>query len=364
MEYKELSSITANLETYLPFGVDRIEESNVFCAVSRSKAQILELNYQHHHDGNIRFIQTSVPYPKHIPSQDIAKDWNSIYNRAEGRHRNEMQLDPMLVPEILNQTELTFAMITARFAPRLLNRNGYHLACLSNYGGCEVQFKRIGGRSWTIVCNLSGFWSGHCRRKYERTLHDFAALRKYVSDTHLTALCWNNSITEDELQICVVNALGTVAFIQLMVNNDADEHQSVANILLEKDTNLKKVNMLEWITFHDKQMKKHSFVVVGDLVGDVTIFPVEFSAAKGAANVLVDLKKGINLWKESDSIRADGIKWKYHVKAEQLVLIYCKGSHVFAHVLSKTGKPLSHCKHHIDGLFITSKHIQNSGKYT
>lgn len=358
MEYKELSTITANLETYLPFGLVRNEDGNIFCAISRTSAQILELNYQHHHDGPIRFIQTSVAQPTHMPSKDIAKDYNGIYGGAESRHRNDMQLDPILIPKVLHQAELTFAMIAARFAPRLPKQNGYYLACLSNYGGCNVMFKKVAERSWTTVCELSQWWSAHCRRKYTEPLLNFADLRKYASDTHLTALCWNNAATENELQLCMVNALGTVVFIGLVPNFNVIAPDVTVKILLEKDTNLKKVNTLQWITFVDKQKKTHSFIILGDLIGNVTMFPVTISSGKSE---IFGLGEGINMSDECDRVRANGVIWMYDLNAEHLTVVYCKGPHVFAHLLDKTGKPLSQCVHYIEGLSVTGNSMQTTG---
>lgn len=348
MEYKELSSISANLESYIPFGLKRCDECNIFCAITRTKAQILELNYQHHHEGSIRFIQTSVSYSSHVPSQDIAKDCTSIYQRAEIKYRNEIQLNPLLIPEMLLQTELKFALVAARFAPRILNQNGFHLVTLSNYGGCEIAFKTFGERTWNSVCVVSQFWTAHCRQKYPEKIVDYSILEKYVSETQLTALCWNSAISEDELQLCIISASGILVFIQLEIQSNG----ILPRVLFEKDIDLHKVNMLEWITFIDKQMEKHSFVVVADVVGDVTLFHISFETGNDRIN---DVKDGVSLWKEGDKIRADGLKWLFDIKSEQFIIVYCKGSHLFSHLLSKSGKPVSHSIHYIEGLFITGK---------
>lgn len=352
MEYKELSSISANLESYIPFGLNRCDESNIFCAITRTKAQVLELSYQHHHEGSVRFIQSSVSYPSHVPSQDIQKDYTSIYEGAEMKYRNEIQLNPLLIPEMLLQTELTYALVAARFAPRIINQNGLHLATLSNYGGCEIAFKTFGERTWNSACALSQFWTAHCQQNYPVTIVDCVTLRKYVADTQLTALCWNNGISEDELQLCTISASGILAFIRLEVPSEIQPESKgmLPQILFEQSTDLIKVNMMEWITFIDKQMKKHSFVVVADVVGDVALLRID------ATNDAIDnVQVGANLWNEGDKIRAEGLKWSFDMKSEQFIIVYCKGSHVFCHLLSKSGKPLAHSVHYIEGLFITGK---------
>lgn len=354
MEYKELSSISANLESYIPFGLNRCDESNTFCAITRTKAQILELSYQHHHEGSIRFIQSSVSYPPHVPSQNIEKDYTSIYEGAELKYRNEIQLNPLLIPELLLQSELTYALVAARFAPRILNRNGIHLATLSNYGGCEIAFKAFGERTWNSACVLSQFWTTHCQSNYPVTIVDCATLRKYVSDTQLTALCWNNAISEDELQLCAISASGILSFIRLEVPSDgqSESKEILPQILFEQEIDLNKVNMMEWITFIDKQMDKHSFVVLADVVGDVTLLRIGFDAANDAIN---NIEVAANLWNEGDKIRAEGLKWSFDMKSEQFIIVYCKGSHVFCHMLSKSGKPLAQSIHYVEGLFITGR---------
>lgn len=348
MEYKELSSISASLESYTPFGLSRTESRNIFCALSRSKAQVLELSYQHHHEGSIRFIQTAAPCPTHIPSQDVEKNWNVIYDRAERRHRNEIQLNPLLVPEILAQTELTFALTVAKFAPPLLNRKGLHLACLSNYGGCDIVFKNFTERTWKVVCCLSKIWTEHRLPKYPKKIEEYVGLTNYVADTQLTALSWSSDISEDELQLCVISAAGTVAFIQLKI--EAEQDDMAASVQFEKDIGLRKVNLLEFITFVDKQMKRHSFLIAGDLVGNVALYRVCIAAEENVN----DLVEVAYLWSDGDRIRADGLKWTFDVRTEAFTVLYCKGPHVFCHLLTITGKPLSHCIQHVHGLFITS----------
>lgn len=350
MEYKEISAISTSLETYLPFGISRINVGEVFCAVSRTKAQILELNYQHHHDGSVRFIQSSAPLPAHIPSQDNAKDSNKIYTQASASERSEMQLNPLLVPEVLNQNELTFAMVATKFAPRYLARNGFHLVCLSNYGGCDVLFKHNVERLWTRVCCLSQIWSAHCRQKYEEPLQRFDDLRKYVDDTRWTALSWDNSICDgQQWRLWAINALGTLILVRLKEISDGGEREMAAEILLETETTMKKVNLLECITFVDEQNEKHTFIVTGDVVGNVMLFPVICHGEN------IELGPAIDLWNEGDKIRADGLRWTYDSKSKQILLLYCKGSHVFVHLLDKSGGALAHCIQYIEGLAITSK---------
>lgn len=347
MEFKELSSISASLDCYIPFGLSRVESCNIFCALSLTKAQILELSYQHHHEGNTRFIQTSASCPKHIPSQDIEKNYNVIYDRADRLQQNQLQLDPTLLPEILTQDDLTFALVSAKFAPPLLNRKGLHLACLSNYGGCEIIFKNFTERTWNPVCFLSNMWSAHHLSKYPKKIETYENLSKYVVETHLTALSWNSDTSEDELQLCVISASGTVAFIQLEIN--VEQNNLSTSIQFEKEIGLRKVNLFELITFVDKQMKKHSFLVAGDLTGNTVLYRVCFDS-RGTIN---DLLEVAYLWNANDRIRADGFKWSFDMQTGAFVVLYCKGSHVFCHLLTIAGKPVSHSIHYINGLFIT-----------
>lgn len=342
MEYKEVSAILSNIEGYIPFGLFRAEEGNVFCAISRKTAQVLELSYQHHHDGIIRFIQTSIPCPKHIPSKDIGKDCNKIYHRAEQRYRNDMFLDSLMVPEVPSQPEIITALISAKFSTYDAGKYGYYAASLSNCGGCQIHFKVLLERRWNLVCDLSSIWSEHCLKKYEQPIQAYTILQDFVLVNRLTALAWNNSILfENHHILAVVNAVGLLAFIRI----DTDDKP----VLFEIQTDMLKVNIIEWITFHNKKGKLHSYIVMADVLGNISLFAVTCDESRSITG-LTEVSK---LWTEGDKVRANGIKLAYQSQTEQLIITCCKGSHVFFYLLNSTGAVLSHCIYYVGGLFIT-----------
>lgn len=337
-----MSRILSNIECYIPFGIFRAEDANVFCAISRKTAQVLELSYQHHHDGIIRFIQTSIPCPKHIPSKDIGKECNKIYHRTEQRYRNDIFLDALMVPEIPSHPEIIAALISAKFSTYDASKYGYYVASLSNCGGCQIHFKVSLARRWNLVCDVSSMWSKHCLKKYEEPIQAYNVLQEFILDNRLTALAWNNSILYENRHIlAVVNGVGLLAFVRI----DSD----VEPVIFEMQTDMLKVNILEWITFHNKKGKLHSYIVMADVLGNISLFAVTFDDARNISGVS-ELSK---LWTEGDKVRANGIKWVYQSQTEQLIITCCKGSHVFFYLLNSAGAVLSHCIYYVGGLFIT-----------
>lgn len=89
-------------DQFVPFGLGKAAQSELYCVASRSKAYILELVYSHHCDERIFMEQSTLDdLSKFIPSHGVPKQAANIFNRATKQEQDRLLIDYHLMSEEL-----------------------------------------------------------------------------------------------------------------------------------------------------------------------------------------------------------------------------------------------------------------------
>lgn len=341
MNFKEITTISQQGEPYVPFGLSRTHDDNIFCALNRKSAHILELQYNHHYDGNINVIQSSMEKPSNfIPSKELHTDAVYIYENASKEERHRLLLDPHLLSTELNISENNISFISGRWSPKfggklLSSSSCYYLAYLTNFGGCEIRTKAISERSWNVVISDVGkIWIDHYKK---HSINTFAALQKAVNEIQLTAISWNNQIFDGCLGFATITASGTIVFFEL-------NHTRETKIIFEKHFCYKNTNTLEWFTFHDKRKKVLSYLIIGDINGNIHLHTITIDSKTSS---VIDIGEMRTLFMENDGVRVHNVQWDYCSRLDRCIIIVCKGMHLFTFLLNPRGDLLSTNIHYV-----------------
>lgn len=342
MAFTEVTTFNINREPCIPFGLSRAADHNLFAVCCRRSVQIIELDYSHHYDGTLNFRQSFADDPSaFIPSKQLKKDAAAVYKAANAAQRRDLIIDPHLMSEELRVDQPAIALISARWSPQSKCQQ-YYLACLTNFGGCEIRGVNKAIRKWdVVVCDVSKHWSHHCGRV--DTIRTFDELKSQWLGLRLSAVSWTATRSSGHLSFATISCAGHVAFHEL----NAD---SIMRTAFEWNTELPEANLLEWITFDTTNGSTKSFVVVGDVRGNVTLLDVRIDKRTMDVCGVGDQRK---LFSEDDGVRANGIHWEYHDDTDRLMVCLCKGMHFFAFLLSGDGVLRSHRVHYVGHLMIT-----------
>lgn len=338
-------------DQFVPFGLEKAAESELYCVASRSKAYILELIYSHHCDERIFMEQSTLDeLSKFIPSHGVPKHAATIFNRATKQEQDRLLIDYHLMSEELKVSSERIAISHTRWSPRLKHLPGKHyLAYLTNFGGCEIRQKHTGKLVWCIkVHNIAKDWMRFCQRSMKYAFTSFDAYEEAVFNIKIVAIAWNNRIlNENQLEFSFATANGTLAFYGI----DSETQQ----LEFHKQINRRHINAIEWFTFDDKQKQRHSYIVVCEMKGQVDLLTVQYD--ENNANI-VDVIETAQLFGEVDGIVVNGIQWEYISQKNQMVFLVCKGMHLFACLFSIDKQSvISTCCHYIGHLTISGEFV-------
>lgn len=342
MAFTEITTFNISSEPCIPFGLSRTVEHNLFAACYRRSVKIIELGYSHHYDGNFNFQQSYINHPSAlIPSKKWNIDAAAIYKTANAAQRRDLLIDPHLMSDELGIDQAAISMISAHWSPQL-KRQQYYLACLTNFGGCEIRNVNKAIRCWDIViCDVGQHWLKHCET--ETTIKTFDELKLIWHRQRLTAFSWWPQCANDNLAFATISGNGHIAFHELNA-----EHE--LRITFEWDTQLEETNLFEWITFNGKNNVLKSFLIAGDIHGNVSLYDVHID--KKSKNVCA-VGEGRKLFAENDEIRANGAQWEYCDDTDLLVICLCKGMYLFVFLLSGDGILLTQQVHYVGHRMIT-----------
>lgn len=343
MAFTEVTTFSINSEPCIPFGLSRASERNLFAACCRRSVQIIELDYSHHYDGNLNFQQSFADNPStFVPSNELRKDAAAIYKTANAAQRRDLLVDPHLMSEELRIDQSAISVVSARWSPQL-QRQQYYLLCLTNFGGCEIRGVNKTIRRWDVlVCDVSEHWLKHCEA--EATIKTkFDDLKMTWHRLRLTAFSWLMERLNENLAFATISSAGRIAFHELSTDHKL-------RIAFEWDTELQDANLLEWITFNGKDDILKSFIIAGDIRGNVSLYDVNID--EESKNVC-GIGEERQLFSEDDGVRANGIHWEYCDNSDRLVVCLCKGMHFFVFLLSSNGLLLKQQVHYVGHLTIT-----------
>lgn len=339
-------------DQFIPFGLHRAANSELYCAASRTKVYVLELNYSHHCDERI-FMEQSVlsDISKFMPSHGVPRNAASIFNRAAKPEQDRLLVDYHLMTEELKVSSERVAVSQVRWSMKQPNLPGKHyLAYLTNFGGCEIRQKHTGKLSWCFtVHNIAKEWMMHCQKSIKYALNTFETFEEAVYSIKITAISWNNTSVADtssdqNLDLCFVTANGNVVFYHV---------GDTLELKFQKQVNHKQVNTLEWFTFNDKHNCKRSYLIACERNGVISLLGVQYDCN---SNIVTNVCEIVELFNERDGVCANGIQWEYCEHGNQLIFVICKGMHIFSYLFSIDNETvLSSCIHYVGHLTINGK---------
>lgn len=337
----------------IPFGLHRAIESELYCTVSRTKAYILELIYSHHSDERI-YVEQSIleDLSKFMPSHGVPKNAANIFNKSTKPQQDRLLVDYHLMTEELKVSGERVAMSHARWSPVQSQLAGKHyLAYVTNFGGCEIRRKHTGKMSWCfVVYNVAKEWMILCQRNMKFAFNSFESFEDAVYTIKITAIAWNHSVVAIErklLDFCFITANGTMAFYDIGMD--------AVLLKFQKKLNLKQANAIEWFTFVDRKNRNRSYIVACEINGAISLHSVQYDDQQ---NSITDVIETAQLFNESDGVLANGIQWEYCKQSNQLILVICKGMHVFAYLFNLNNETvLSSCIYYVGHLTINGRII-------
>lgn len=341
-------------DQFVPFGLHRAIESELYCTVSRSKVYIFELIYSHHNDERI-FMEQSIldDLSKFMPSHGVPKNAVNIFNKSTKPQQDRLLVDYHLMTEELKVGGDRVALSQARWSPLQSQLAGKHyLAYLTNYGGCEIRHKHTGKSTWCFVLhNIAKEWMILCQKNMKYALNSFETFEDAVYSIKITAIAWNHlaeTIGRKLLDFSFITANGTIAIY--------DVGAETLQLKFQKKLNLQQTNAIEWFTFTDKNNCHRSYMVACEGRGAINLLSIQYNDDQN--NDIVDVIEIAQLFGESDGVCANGIQWEYCKQSNQIVFVICKGQHVFAYLFSLNSETVqSSCIHYVGHLMINGKII-------
>lgn len=315
-------------DQFIPFGLQRATENELYCAASRSKAYVLELIYCHHCDERIFMEQSTMDnLSMFMPSHGVPKNAANIFNRSTKQQQDRLLVDFHLMTEELKIGSERVALSQTRWSPRVNVSHGkyYYLAYLTNFGGCEIRKKHLGKLSWCItVHNIAKEWMMHCQKNMKYAFNTFESFEDAVHTIKITAIAWNNLATDDHiLHFCFTTANGMVAFYEV---------GDMLNLRFQKQLHQKQINVIEWFTLSDDSHNCHrSYVVACETNGMISLLNVIYDRDN---DTIADVIETERLFGEADGVHANGIQWEYCSQKNQLIFVICKGMYVFICIFS------------------------------
>lgn len=338
-------------EQFIPFGLVRAADQDLYCAATRTKAHILELIYGHDCDDRVFMEQSTLnDLSTFVPSKGVPKNAASIFEKATTDEQHRLLVDWNIMTEELKVGIDRIALASVRWSPKINTAPSQrYLAHLTNFGGCEIRMKHTSKRSWSIlVQNIAKDWMIECQTNMKQNCTTFATLINTIDSIRITAISWNNIIVSQYPEFLIITATGTMVVYNI-TGVDTD-----LNIEYQKQTDCKQVNALEWFTFSGRDNRHRSYVVACELNGVVRLFGVQYDTT----GKIVDIIEKQRLFNETDGVHANGIQWEYCNQNNRFVVIFCKAMHVFVYLMSVEGSTIvSSCFHYVDNLTINGKKI-------
>lgn len=341
--------IAFKTDQFIPFGLHRAVESELYCAASRSKAYVLELIYSHHCDERILMEQSTLSdITKFMASHGVPKNAANIFNKSTKQEQDTLLVDYNLMSEELKVSSDRVAITQIRWSPIQKNLPGkYYLAYLTNFGGCEIRQKHTGKHSWCfVVHNIAQDWLLHCQKDMKYAFNTFKSFEDAVNSVKLSAIAWNNVFNFNKnLDFCCFTNSGTIAIYEIQ--------EKALQLKFQKKINLKQVNTIEWITFNDKYNKLRSYMIACETKGPISLLCMQYDHSNGH---MVDVVEITKLYSDLDGVCGNGIQWEYYKQSNQLIFLICKGMHVFAYLFCpKNDLVLSSCIYYVGHLTINGK---------
>lgn len=361
MEFKEVTTVAYPNTRFIPFGINRAPEDDIFMAINRNTIQILELNYRHHYDGTCRFLQSVAYAPKYVPTQHLNIDSKKMFKKASHKDKQLMLQDLHLLSNELKVSDAHITFVSAKWSTRILKHPNHFIAYLTNFGGCEIAAQPVTKRKWTrIVCDVSELWTNYCDPDQEH-ISELFDLKQLALEVSITAISWNTiqlNNDDDNQWFVTISAKGTIAFYYLEnitndIFSDVIESNDVnTSINFTKTFDYFKTKLLEWFSFYDRNGTIQSFLIAGDKAGDVRLLRIEFN---GDFDNVTNVTEITILFDESDGVVANGFQWDYDTELDAMKIIFCKGMHLFAYLVDLNGQILAQKAHYVGHLYISGR---------
>lgn len=361
-------------QQFIPFGLERAVERELYCVTAQTKAFILQLIYSHHCDERIFMEQSTLSdISKFMPSRGVPRNSANIFNRATKQQQDRLLVDYHLMTEELKVESERVALVQTRWSPSITQSNqseqfpGHcYLAYLTNFGGCEIRRKHSGKLSWCIVVdNLAKDWMLYCQKtSMKYAFNTFETFENAVYSIKIIAITWNhyfndkqsNSVNHSKtLDFCFATANGNIVFYKLHGAGSAGDE--AFELQFHKNVKLKQINSIEWSTFQHKKLTR-SYAIACEIKGTINLFSVRLNCNENNSIVIEDVIEMTKLFDESDGVCANGIQWEYCKQNNQLIFVICKGQHVFAYLYNLDNESVqSSCIHYVGHLTIHGKMI-------
>lgn len=309
----------------LSFGLSKAPNSELYCLAGQTKAYISELFYSHHNDERICTEQSSLSdLSKFKPSHGIPRNAPNIFNQASKEEKHRLLIDYHLMSQEMRIANDRVTLSQIQWSPVINNLAGdYYLAYLTNFGGCEIRAKNVPQRTWSIIQHkISKHWMLNCQKSIKYVINTFDVFESAVNEVKITAISWNNvNDANGKPLLSMITANGN--FVVYEIGTDL-------NIRFQKQTDRKNVQSMQWFTFTDNLNQRRSFVITSEISGVVSLLSVQLDEQ---SNEISDVNAKLCLFDEADDVFANGIQSEYLMELNRLLVVFCKGMHIFASLI-------------------------------
>lgn len=321
-----IDTVSYKSDQLIPFGLSRSREDELYCLATRTKAYISELIFSHHYDDRI-FMEQSIlsDLTTFIPSYGVPKNAANIFNKASKQEQQRLFVDFHLMINEMKIGNERIALSQIHWSPKIQNlHEKYYLAYLTNFGGCEIRRKDISKRSWSLIIhNVAKKWMKHCQKNIKYVINTFEMLENAIHSIQITAISWNNMIKNNKPYFSIITANGMIAFFEI------DEID--LRFCFQKQINCKHVQSMQWYSFDDKNNCYRSYVIVCELSGTITLLLLRYNDKND--DEIIDVEDKLQLFNEHDDVFANGIQLEYCNQTNQLIVVACKGLHLFIYLI-------------------------------
>lgn len=141
-------------EQFIPFGLSRAANHELYCGSTRTKGHILEIIYSHHCDERLFMEQSTLSeLSTFIPSNSVPKNSKNIFNNATKDEKHHLLVNWNVMSEELRVGGERATLTDARWSPEIQTLpTKYYLAYLTNFGMYFEKDENMYVQSMSIMC--------------------------------------------------------------------------------------------------------------------------------------------------------------------------------------------------------------------
>lgn len=292
-----------------------------FCLNNRSAAEVVKIRFDHSDEDTLNIFQSiDIPSPMR-PTEHLCADPTALYNVSSTSQKQQLTLDPLLLPEITSDIENNF--VGVELAPNNGSRTSY-LASLTNFGHCIIKRKEMHVHKWTeTVGDLSAVWKTHFQRVLDADSN--LAFDTFCQQSHgiqLTAFDWattNQSEDATSLSMVCMSAAGHCIFFNIPLETGIITQPTIVHVTYLQQTT--RINRIKWISIGTLG----SFLCTANVLGQVHLYRL-------VCNQTTNQATGVELCASLIELQIicsiERLELEYDAKSNQLIVLICMGSRI------------------------------------